>query len=198
MKKILIAALAGGLALFIWSALSWTTLPLHKSSIHTIPNEDFVATVLKTGIPSKGVYLFPASPGMTGDLPADQAKAPAETFMKKMQTGPNFWLIYDPSGYDPAMAGQYIWGFILDLIAAILAAWLLSRSTARGASYVSRVVFCGTLGIFASFVSFLPAWNWMGYPMDYTTAMVADAVIGWLIAGLVIAAIVKAPAAQPA
>ena len=38
-------------------------------------------------------------------------------------------------------------------------------------------------------------WNWMGFPLDYTTAMVADTVIAWLCAGVGIAAVVKAPAA---
>jgi hypothetical protein len=35
----------------------------------------------------------------------------------------------------------------------------------------------------------------MWYPLDYTTAMIADAIIGWLLTGAVIAAFVKSPPA---
>ncbi|MEM7313055.1 MAG: DUF2760 domain-containing protein [Planctomycetota bacterium] len=34
-------------------------------------------------------------------------------------------------------------------------------------------------------------WNWMPFPLDYTLAFVADVVIGWFLAGLAIAALVK-------
>ena len=198
MKKILIGGIAGGVALFIWSALAWTVLPLHKPSMHSIPNEDAVISALKTNIGTKGVYLFPALPGSTGDTPAEQPSAAMESATRKMQQGPVGLIVYDPSGTDPFMASQFIVGLILDLVAAFLAGWFLSRSTALASSFFSRVMFCGVLGIFVSLASYLPGWNWMGYPMDYTTAMVADTIAGWLIAGIAIAAIVKPSAAQEA
>jgi hypothetical protein len=198
MKKILIGGIVGGVVLFIWSARAWTVLPIHKSSIHSIANEDAVIGALKGNIGAKGVYLFPAMPGSAGDMPTESAPGATELAARKMQQGPVGLIVYDPHGMDPFMASQFIVGLILDLIAAFLAAWLLSRSTAMASPYMARVMFCGVLGIFVSFVSWLPGWNWMGYPMDYTTAMVADSIFGWLIAGLAIAGFVKGPAAQQA
>ena len=192
MNKVLIGGIVGGVVLFIWSALVWTVVPLHKPSLHNIPNEEAVIGALKANMGEKGLYVFPAMP----DMGAGQTSADAYT--QKMKQGPVGVIVFDPQGMDSMMPGQFIVGFLLDLVAALLAAWLLSRSTALASPYVSRVMFCGVLGIFASFISFLPGWNWMGYPMDYTTAMVADTILGWLITGLVIAAIVKAPATQQA
>ena len=91
----------------------------------------------------------------------------------------------------PMMPAQMVVGCIISLLSALLASWLLSRSTAVASSFISRVAFCGTLGIFLSVGTHLLNWNWMGYPLDYTTAMVADAVLGWLLAGVGIASVVK-------
>jgi hypothetical protein len=190
MKKVLIAGIVGGIALFIWSALAWTVLPLHKASLHGIINEDAMIAILKTNLGEKAVYVFPARPA--------EGQAGMEAYTQKMEQGPVGMIIYDPQGMGAMMTSQFIVGLIIDILAALLAAWILSRSTARGSSFIARVTFCGLLGMFISLGSFLPGWNWMGYALDYTTAMVADALLGWLIAGLVIAAFVKVPAAQPA
>jgi hypothetical protein len=145
---------------------------------------------LKSNIGEKAVYVFPAMP--------PEGQPGMDSYTQKMEQGPVGLIIYDPQGMGRMMTSQFVTGLIIDILAALLAAWILSRSTALGSSYIARVTFCGLLGIFISLGSFLPGWNWMGYALDYTTAMVADALLGWLIAGLVIASLVKVPAAQPA
>jgi hypothetical protein len=89
-----------------------------------------------------------------------------------------------------------ILGLLIMMITAAMAAWFLSRSTAAASGYIVRVIFCGMLGVFASFVVHLMYWNWFYFPLNYTTAMVADTIIGWLLAGLVIGAIVKTPRSE--
>ena len=191
MKRTILAGLVGGLILFIWGYLAWETLPLHKPTLRTITNEDAVIDVLRNNINMKGVYLFPG-------MPTSDDQAAMDTYTKKYKAGPLGMIIYDPQGADPMMVGQFIGGLIIFILSAYVAAWFLSRSTAAASSYIARVSFCGMLGIFISFFAHLSAWNWMGYPMDYTTAMVADAITGWLLAGLGIAAIVKTPASEAA
>jgi len=56
-------------------------------------------------------------------------------------------------------------------------------------------MYCGVLGIFVSIVAHLTYWNWMGFPLDYTIAMMVDVIVGWILAGLGIAAVVKEKAA---
>ena len=191
MKRTILAGLVGGLILFVWSFLAWTKLPLHKPTLHNISNEDVVIDVLRNNINMKGVYLFPG-------MPTSDDQATMDAYTKKYMAGPLGMIIYDPQGTDPMMVGQFIGGLIIFILSAYMAAWFLSRSTAAASSYIARVSFCGMLGIFISFFAHLSTWNWMGYPMDYTTAMVADAITGWLLAGLGIAAIVKTPASEAA
>ena len=196
MKKLLLASLAGAFVLFVWGFLAWAVLPLHKSSFRPVTNEDAIVAALKSSIAAEGLYYFPAMPQETANTPADQRAAMMETWMNKQKAGPVGMIVYHPQGMDPMMAGQFIWGFVIFLVGAYIAAWFLSRSTAAASSYISRVAYCGMLGVFISFGYHIPNMNWMFMPMDHTTAMVADVVIGWLLAGLAIAAIVKTPKAE--
>ena len=191
MKTIMIGGAVGGLILFIWGALAWTVLPLHTGSFRSLENEDPVMEVLRTSIPQKGVYGFPGEPNLSPGVTEQAAKAATEAWEAKYQRGPVGMIIYDPEGSSPMMPAQMAVGFIISFLSALLASWLLSRSTAVASGFVSRVAYCGTLGIFLSVGTHLLNWNWMGYPLDYTTAMVADAVLGWLLAGVGIASVVK-------
>ena len=187
MKQTLTAALVGGVILWVWGFLAWVVLPLHTSSMHRIANEDAVIEAMRPAMDAKGVYVFPS-------MPEDRMnQAAMDAWTQKYQRGPKGMIVYDPQGSDPMMPSQMIAGLIIFILTAFIAAWFLARSTAAASSYFSRVIFCGMLGIFVSFATHLTAWNWMGYPLDFTTAMAVDAIVGWLLAGLGIAAIMKTP-----
>ena len=186
MMKLIISTLVGGVILFLWGWLSWTVLPLHEASMHNINNEEAVITAMDVNMDHQGVYVFPAMP--TG---ADQAAL--EEWSQKYQRGPIGMIIYNPDGAEPMMLSQMIIGLILTFISVFIASWFLSRSTAVTSNYIARVSYFGMLGIFVSVVAHLTNWNWMGYPLDYTTAWIFDTIIGWLITGLCVAAIIKVP-----
>jgi hypothetical protein len=188
MKKMILGGVVGGLVLFIWGYMAWMVLPLHDASVRPLPAEDAVIAALQSNVPEKGVYMFPGMAKGASD-------ASMETWKQKVQRGPIGTVIFDPRGADPMMTDRMAPGFLICLLSALLAAWFLSRSTAVASSYVARVAFCGMLGIFLSLSTYLMMWNWMWYPLDYTTAMIADAIIGWLLTGAVIAAFVKSPPA---
>jgi len=192
MKKTLLGGLVGGIILFVWSFLAWVILPLHTSTLHPIPNEDAVVSALQPALPAKGVYPLRSNPGMSAD------KATQDAWLAKMAQGPTGLIIYDPGGVDPMMTGQMSMGLLIDILSALVVSWLLTRSTAFSAPYMSRVMFCGMFAIFATLFDYLTMWNWMGYPTDFTSALIVDALIAWLLAGLGIAAIVKSTPAQTA
>jgi hypothetical protein len=192
MKKILLGGLVGGVILFLWSFLAWVILPLHSSSLHGITNEDAVITALQQSLAGKAVYMFPHNPGKDADQAAQDA------WVEKMKRGPSGLIMYNPYGTDPMMPRQMIIGVLLDFVAALLVSWLLTRSTAFGTSYISRVAFCGMFALFVTIFDYLMMWNWMGYPRDFTVALIVDAFIGLLLAGLGIAAIVKSSATKSA
>jgi uncharacterized membrane protein len=186
MKKLLIGSIIGGIILFVWSWLAWTLVPIHSDTIQNINNEEAVVTTMNINMDKKGVYVFPA-------MPATHDKDVVDEYNQKYQQGPVGMIIYDPQGGDPMPPSQMIIGIIIDILAAFIAGWFLSRSTAVASSYLGRVVFCGMLGIFLALLSHIVNWNWMNYPLDYTTAWALDTIIGWVLAGLGIAAIIKVP-----
>lgn len=184
MKKIIIAGIVGGLILFVWGFLVNAVIPLHSPSLRSIPNEDAVIGVLQSTLITPGVYIFP---GMV----TDKQPSSIEAYTQKYQRGPLGMIIYRPTGADPFMASQMIVGLLIAIISGILAAWFLSRSTAMMSKYFTRVIFCGMLGVFVTFFIHINSWNWYFYPLDYTTANIADTILGWLLAGLGIGAIIK-------
>lgn len=82
------------------------------------------------------------------------------------------------------------------LVEALLAAWLLSRT--RLAGYASRVGFVFVVGLTAAITTNIPYWNWYGFPASYTMANITIQLVGFLIIGLVAAAVMKQPLARAA
>ena len=65
-----------------------------------------------------------------------------------------------------------------------------------GLSYPRRVAFLAVVGLSASVIVDLPNWNWWGFSGAYTAVNLADSMLTWLFAGLIIAKVVK-PANAP-
>ena len=185
MKKIILAGLTAGIAITIWQFAAWMVLPFHKDTIKITPNEEAVTAVLSNSITEEGVYGLPNTPQQMGD------KEAVKKWENNFSRGPLVTIFYRPTGDNPAMTSQFIIGIIIQIIAAMCAAWLLSRSTASTQSYISRISYVGILGIFASIVTHASYWNWMYFPPKYTTAMMCDLIIGWIVGGLIIAAFIK-------
>ena len=183
MKRILLGAVIGGVVMFVWGALAWMALPLHTATVKSIPNEDALRAVIRDNVKSPGFY---ALPGWTANREEQE---------QKYRQGPRGALVLWPGGGEPYMAKTFVTGFVLDVLAAFVAAWLLSKAVGGLASYGARVQFVAVTGLFAGIVTHLAYWNWMEFPPDYTVAYLADLVIGWTLVGLVLAAIVKPKAA---
>ena len=47
------------------------------------------------------------------------------------------------------------------------------------------------IGFLIGFLGEMPYWNWWGFSFGYVVVEIADAVIGWFLAGLAIAAVAK-------
>jgi len=61
-KRILLAGILGGIAMFIWTSIAHMTLPLGETGIREIPNQQAVLGAMQTNIGQQsGLYLFPDS-----------------------------------------------------------------------------------------------------------------------------------------
>jgi lipoprotein signal peptidase len=89
--------------------------------------------------------------------------------------------------------GSFTRGLVVQLLslmaAAFLLTWLLLQT--RGLSYARRVAFVAVAGLSASVIVDLPNWNWWGFSGAYTVVNLADSLLTWLLAGLVIAKMAK-------
>jgi len=191
MKKVIIGGILGAAIMFSWGFIAWSIVPLHTPTMRNVANEDSLMAVMRSSMDAKTVYLFPGMPVPTPDMTTQQKEAAMKEWEQKYAKGPTGMIFYDPKGSSPMMADQMVIGFIMCFLSAALAGWLLARSTAVMSGYVTRVMYCGVLGIFVSLVAHLTNWNWMGFPLDYTIAMMVDTIVGWILAGLGIAAFVK-------
>jgi hypothetical protein len=189
LKRIVLAGLLGGLVYFIWGALSWMVFPWHNATLNKLPNEDTVMAALREQVSESGAYFFPGMPESGGDAAAQEA------YTARHRQGPLGFLLYHAGGKELAMGPAMGRGFAIDVIAALMVAFLLSMKAP--APYMCRVIFVLLIGLFSAITTHAMYWNWMLFPTDYTLAMFADVVGGWTLAGLVMAALVKPAAAVP-
>lgn len=187
MKRILIAGLLGAVVYYIWGMMAWMVFHLHDSTLSHFPNEQAMTAALREQNLETGVY---AAPGF-------ETEAEWDSFVERHRSGPVYSIFYSKEGSEPMGPTVMAGGFVIDLLAAALAACLLS-SAASGCcnSYAARVGFVAGLGIFVGLVGHASYWNWMNFPLDYTIMFIVDVTIGWTLTGLVIAAIVKPPPAD--
>jgi len=180
-KRILLAGVLGGIAMFLWGGLAHNVLSLGTTGIQSLPQPQPVMDALKASAPQSGFYYFPQADA-SGRVAPEKAGGPAGI------------VIYQATGAGKPLTGQLINEGILNIVLALFGAFLLSLATGL-TSYVARVGFVALLGLTVALMSNVESWNWYGYPLNYTAATIVENVIGFLIVGLIAAALVK-PAAQ--
>lgn len=167
MAKTLIAAVLAGIVLFFWGFLSWAVIPWHDAVIHKLSDEAAVSQVLQDNADKRGIYYFPHAE-------EDNKPGIPMAFISFQPEG--------PSGGMGAMMGKAIIGQILS---ALLIALLLLRT--EGLTYWQRVGFVTLSGLAVGFISHFPYWNWFGFSTGYVAINIADFVIAYFLAGLVLA-----------
>ena len=69
-----------------------------------------------------------------------------------------------------------------------LISWFLLQTSC---GYGKRLLIVMLLGLLVGVLGFVPDWNWFGAGYKFTFVMIADLVITWFLAGLILAAYVK-------
>ena len=190
MKRVLIGALVGGTILFVWGFVSWVVLHWHKTSGFALPNEPRVVAALEESGVRQGVYWVPGAERRRGATPEERDRA-LEDWKRRHQEGPRALIVYRPDGSDPENPALYGTGIAIDIVAALLACLMLAAAGLR--TYGGRVLFVAGLGAIVACFADASAWNFMYFPPDWSLVMMADRMVGWILAGLAIAAIVRPP-----
>jgi hypothetical protein len=189
-----LAALLGGIAMFIWSFIAHDLLPLGEIGMREFKDEAATLDTLKTNLGNaRGLYHFPghkAGPNATRQERSDAIKRAIE----KAATGPSGLLIYHPSR-EFSFAKLLGIEFATELLEAILVVFLLTQT--RIESFGGRVGFVLLAGILAAVTTNIPYWNWYGFPTRYTAAYMFIEIIGFLCVGLVVALLLKRRSPPP-
>jgi hypothetical protein len=154
-----------------------------------IPNETVVLNAMRGAIPAPGFYLFPGM-GLGPNATSEQRKAAMPEYMKKYEQSPHGVLVYHPA------SGAYPFGaalgreFALNVLQALLAAWLVSYA-ASGRGYSTRVGIVVLAGVLVAISTNVEYWNWYAFPGNYVAGYMTTQIVGFVLAGFVIAAFVK-------
>jgi hypothetical protein len=178
MKNILIAGVLAGLAMFVWEAVTHMLLPFGEMGLSTLPNEEAVRQVLAAQMGSAdGLYFFP-------DMRSGVEPPP----------GPWGMLLYHPSmTFSYAVMG---WEALNEIAQGLALAMLIGLSSAAG--FGRRMAIAALIGVAAAFCVSPSYALWFGFPAAYTLGQMIVSFGDYLIAGAVVAALLRPPAAAPA
>lgn len=164
------SSLTGGIILFIWNAISWMVLPWHMMTIQHFQNEPAVSQAIQHNATTSGIYLLPLQYSVNN---ANSPMIFASVHLQGMGS----------------MNSALIIQFIIQIAGAFLVTWLLSKT--KNLSYWGRVKFIFVFALAAAIITELPYWNWFAFSTGYTLVGIADILLGWFLAGLAMAKIVK-------
>ena len=187
-QTLLIGAAIGGVAAFVWGAISWMLLPWHHSTFHSFRDEDEVVRVLADNAPRSGIYGLPAPPKTESGMSSEERKAADAAVWERMKKGPLVMAVIQSEGFTPIWL-LVIRALVIYMLASLILTWLLLQTT--GLSFLGKACFIGLAALAAGVICRLTDWNWHGYSTSYTLVTVADTFIGWSLTGLAIAAVVK-------
>ena len=186
-KRVLLAAVLGGIAFFIWSSVAHVALPLGETGVKEIPNETSVLSAMQTSIGgTHGLYIFPGL-GAGPNASRDQKNAAMRDYDQKLASVPSGFLIYHPAGEKSLIPHKLTTEFLTELVEAFLLAIVLANLGVT--TFASRVGIAVLMGLAAAIATNVPYWNWYGFPTNYTVAYMTIQVVGYLLAGLVAAAV---------
>jgi hypothetical protein len=187
MVRLLVAVVLAAVVHFAWGFAFWAKSPLSKEMVQKLPKGDRVAGVLEESIPETGVYFYPA-----GDCPmTSDDQAAIDKFMAAHRRGPLVQVIYHKEGVEPMSVAGMGLGFVHLAAGSLLAGLLLLLALPALDTYLRRVLFVFGLGVFAVVALHFANPVWFHHPWKFTLLQSFFDVVGWLLAGIVLAAIIR-------
>jgi hypothetical protein len=188
MGRVFLGALLAAVVLMAWGFGYWVYSPMAGDMLTPTPGGDSVPSALKEKIQDDGIYFYPRPKHFEGDNAH-------EAFQKKHQEGPLLEVVYVREGMDISNPLIYVLGFLHNYVTAFVAALLLSMALPGLPSYGSRVLFVFGLGVFAAVTVHLSNPIWRHHPWAFSLFSSGYVAGGWLLAGLVLALVIRPKAA---
>jgi hypothetical protein len=178
-KRVIVAGVLGAVALMVWTLVSNGIFGFNaRLRMNSVQNERAVYEVLKANVIAPGAYVVNPEPVPEKGYPFEE---------------PVFGLHYAGFGHEVAGRMALFHPAIL-LVSSLLVALLLSMTSSSVLSrYWFKVLFVVVIGgLFAVFGD-LTKFEIGGYPARTALLIAAYDIVTWALAGLVIAAFMRAP-----
>lgn len=181
--RVLVAAVVGGVLLFVWGFVAHMLLPFSEKAMKPVPNEAAIIEAVRANVTENGVYYIPYLNYMKAS--AEDQRAYAE----KIANGPSGLLVLRTGGVSMDMKRELPLEFLSNLLAALVAALAVAGIGPR--SYGGRVGAIFAFGVVAWLSISASQWIWYGFSTDFLVSDLVDQWGGWLLAGLGMAAVLK-------
>jgi hypothetical protein len=179
--RILVAAIFGGIVMFLWGAIAHMVLGLGNPGIHQPIHEDIVLSSLHEGLgDTPGVYILPSfDPKQWSD------QAARAEYAQKARSSPYAWVVYLPQGEDMTdMHRQLPRQWASDTLGSLALAGMMGL---LAAGFLRRLGLAAIAAVFAWLSTLVPYWTWYRFPEPLVWAALLEQLIGWLLAGAVMA-----------
>lgn len=177
-KQLILGSVLGGIVLFVWSFIAWTLIPWPGEPIRTFTNEGAVEQAIVSNAPVSGMYLLP-NPHKSGVTPEQQTAAE-----EKLMGGPRVFASVRLGAMRPFPV-LLITQLLTFIISALIVTFFLLKTV--GLSYGQRVVFVVMCGVLIFLGGKMDQWVWWSFSTAYVLIELVAIVVGWILAGLVIA-----------
>ena len=184
--RCIMGAFLAALVMFVWGFVFWALSPVPAFAMKTLDIDPTTLMALDAAMPESAMYLYP---GYGDESDPD--------FQTRHRTGPIFSVMYFAGGTEPMPPSVLMLGFLHFFFSALLAGFLLWMALPALPRYVQRVAFVALLGIFAGVFIRLSDPIWYYFPWKFAVVALLYVVVAWLLAGLVMGAVMR-PASSAA
>ena len=188
-KRILKCGLIGGLIVFVWGMLSWIVIPWHNSVLQQFKDEKEVYAVIKDNALESGIYIMPNMYcSRSGMSQSDHHKQIADQ-KQMLQKGPVMFASVSV-GKDLGMGIKpLVVALLIQMVGAGIITWMVLQT--KLTTFKKQVGFITIAGVLVGVLGVLPYWNSWGFPCGYTLLTLADLVVGWFLAGLMMSKLLR-------
>jgi len=168
-KKIIIAALVGGLILFMWQYMSWSFLNVHQAEMGHSSNQEAVMACLSEHL-TEGSYFMP-------NLGADASSTEKQVYMEA-QLGQPWAQVHYHEKLNMNMGMNMFRGFMMNVLVVALLAWILLQF--RELNFMSALLTSLFVGLIGYGVTPYLNHVWLETPsMGY----LIDTIVQWGVCG---------------
>jgi hypothetical protein len=173
MKQKLLFSLIGAIIIFAWQFLSYAMPNFHKSASGYTPAQDSILNMLDKQEVKEGMYLL-------GQPDPSLSQAEQQAKMATMEGKP--WAIINYHKiYSMSMAMPMIRSLLVSFVISFLLFWLFLQQ--KNPTLINRLYLSLAVGMIGFF--FVPYANFIWYKAPDIFAHFADAIVPWLILGLI-------------